>query len=259
MATILWENYSVFNRIEFDATLSEHYNSPADVTEHPVEEGAPISDNIRQKPNRVTVVGTISETPIEVADLFTVGNVPGGPTPYRLDTKYFRMLQTARVHGGLRSPIDPPGFTTPQSTIRVDKAVTGEGVFSTGGSRLEFTSNVDRVAEVFDILLRLQAEGVEVQLVGSLRTYDKMVIANVVAPKGPEGSVDFTIELVEFRTAETQEEELVRTRRPEQKRSEDKTPATVTAPVALDPFEEEELQKQSVLSSGLDSLVRQFE
>lgn len=50
--------------VQMDATLSEVHTSEAAVTEHPVEEGANISDHIRRLPEEVEINGVVSNTPI---------------------------------------------------------------------------------------------------------------------------------------------------------------------------------------------------
>lgn len=51
----------VLDTIVLDASLSEVHESDADVTEFPVEEGANISDNVRQKPQTLQVEALISD------------------------------------------------------------------------------------------------------------------------------------------------------------------------------------------------------
>lgn len=48
----------------FDAALSESHEIEAEITEHPVEKGSPITDNRRRLPKRVTIEFGVSDTPI---------------------------------------------------------------------------------------------------------------------------------------------------------------------------------------------------
>jgi hypothetical protein len=50
--------------LELDASISENHEMEAEVTEHPVESGSQVSDNVRRKPLRVTINGIVSNTPI---------------------------------------------------------------------------------------------------------------------------------------------------------------------------------------------------
>lgn len=54
--------------IALDATVSEEHSADADITSHPVEDGAPVSDHIRAQPDTITLQGIISDTPISEAD-----------------------------------------------------------------------------------------------------------------------------------------------------------------------------------------------
>lgn len=50
--------------LTLDVSLQEQHAVEADITEHPVEEGANIVDHIRQKPQMLTIEGLITNTPI---------------------------------------------------------------------------------------------------------------------------------------------------------------------------------------------------
>ncbi len=49
---------------ELDVAVEEMHTLEADVTEHPVEKGADVTDHIRSRPISVQVVGIVSDTPI---------------------------------------------------------------------------------------------------------------------------------------------------------------------------------------------------
>lgn len=50
--------------IEFDATLSESHDITAEITQHPVESGAKITDHYRVLPREITINGIVSNTPL---------------------------------------------------------------------------------------------------------------------------------------------------------------------------------------------------
>jgi hypothetical protein len=52
--------------LEIDASPSQGYEATAEVTEHPVEQGAPVTDHIRPNNPTITVEGVISNTPVTV-------------------------------------------------------------------------------------------------------------------------------------------------------------------------------------------------
>lgn len=49
---------------EIDAALAEDHAFDNDVTEHPVEQGADVTDHVRARPITVTIQGVVSDTPI---------------------------------------------------------------------------------------------------------------------------------------------------------------------------------------------------
>lgn len=50
--------------VELDATLSENHMSGQDVTDHPIEEGSPITDHARKRPDSLTIDGLVTDTPV---------------------------------------------------------------------------------------------------------------------------------------------------------------------------------------------------
>ncbi len=47
-----------------DATMSETHRKEVELTSHPVEEGSVITDHARKKPDKVTIEGIITNTPV---------------------------------------------------------------------------------------------------------------------------------------------------------------------------------------------------
>ena len=57
--------------VQFDCTLSERHSDEAEITEHPVELGANVSDHIRKLPASIELNGMVTNTPIVfLASLF---------------------------------------------------------------------------------------------------------------------------------------------------------------------------------------------
>jgi len=50
---------------QFDATLNEKHSEEAQITQHPVETGMSISDNVLQKPAKLEIQGIVSNTPLD--------------------------------------------------------------------------------------------------------------------------------------------------------------------------------------------------
>lgn len=68
-----------------DAAAREEHNFEADVSEHPVETGAAITDHVRAKPPTVVIEGIVSDTPLEpVASLRNDDALPSYTARVRL-------------------------------------------------------------------------------------------------------------------------------------------------------------------------------
>lgn len=57
--------------LELDASVSESHSSSVEVTRHPVEQGAKITDHRLENPDELTITGVISETPLPTSDVST--------------------------------------------------------------------------------------------------------------------------------------------------------------------------------------------
>lgn len=75
--------------IDLDVTMDEAHEWTNDVTSYPVEEGSPITDHIRQMPDKVTITGMISDTPLrdDILQNYNAG-VDGVNAPVRSQTTF---------------------------------------------------------------------------------------------------------------------------------------------------------------------------
>jgi hypothetical protein len=84
------------SQIAFDCTVTENHSNTLVVTEHPVEEGAAITDHAQREPDDLTLNGIISDQPILLnAEENLKPSVPGGDPNLRAQQAYdeFRRLQ----------------------------------------------------------------------------------------------------------------------------------------------------------------------
>jgi hypothetical protein len=66
-ATIEWTDATGATlTVELDATPTQSWESPAEVTEHPVETGSAISDHVRPGNDTITIEGVITNSPVLV-------------------------------------------------------------------------------------------------------------------------------------------------------------------------------------------------
>lgn len=83
--------------IEFDASVSEAHDLENEITQFPVEKGADISDHIRPLPERITINGIVTNTPI----VFLAGIASD---PARAEDAYAK-IKSMRDNGDLVSVI----------------------------------------------------------------------------------------------------------------------------------------------------------
>lgn len=77
--------------IDLDVTQDEAHEWKNDVTLYPVEEGSQISDNIRRMPDKVTITGWITDSPINDDDLAAFNQTAdegGADLPSRVFTTF---------------------------------------------------------------------------------------------------------------------------------------------------------------------------
>lgn len=65
----------VFGSFEFDASIEEEHKVSVDVTDHPVESGAQVSDHKVKRPNELTVRAIVTTTPPLLGAFLRIPNV----------------------------------------------------------------------------------------------------------------------------------------------------------------------------------------
>jgi hypothetical protein len=94
----------IINDFAIDAAITEDHTFESEVTEHPVETGADITDHARAKPVQISLEGIVSNTPIgAVADLRTEGTLPSAEAralmrKIRDDREPITIVSTVRVY-----------------------------------------------------------------------------------------------------------------------------------------------------------------
>lgn len=81
---------------QFDASLTEAFTKTAEVTDHPVESGADISDHIRRLPEEVEIHGWVSDNPI-----LALASLRSGPSPRTLAKDAYDELRRIMDEGQL--------------------------------------------------------------------------------------------------------------------------------------------------------------
>jgi hypothetical protein len=279
MTAILFTLFGTTSVIEFDATLTETHTSSARATEHPVEEGASVTDHVRPELDRVALEGFITNTPINdvSADLFGARRVAAmkgdHKTPLTLYSPSSRQSKVASMKG-LPDPAKARAFSAIASrpggeivTYRPPllnsqpklEVIPGERRLvphNVQGTSLQFASPIDRVKEVYNVLQMLCTTGVEVTLVTDLREYPTMLIEKLSAPRQAMAAMSFSLELKQVRFAQVKTGKVA-VKRVAEKRAETKADEGAKPTYVLP--EEEAAQRESVLvqTSGSSRVIEE--
>jgi hypothetical protein len=178
----------VIGGIWIDCTVRERHGMSAEVSEHPVEDGADIADHIRRRPNALTLECVISNTPVIAPESHADGaaeitvKVPVPPAPVKLP------------------------FGLGDAAVRVGpfgELAIKEGRDATVKS---FDPAFDRVQTVWAELDAMMTEGRVVTVHTSLTDYVDMAIEDVDAPRSVETfkSLRFTISFKQIRTVKSE-------------------------------------------------------
>jgi len=63
--TLLYQPFNaIIDALVLDASVREEHLAEVEVTDHPVEQGAAVSDHARPKPEEITIEGVVSNTPL---------------------------------------------------------------------------------------------------------------------------------------------------------------------------------------------------
>lgn len=164
-----------------DATVRELHEASAEVTEHPIEVGANVSDHIRANLDSVTLDVVVSNEPIRQPE----------------------------------SQMD--GVTSRQQGLEIRDPTTG--IILAKANVLVFDGDFDRVRTVYEELLRLRTTGTVVGILTSLREYSSMVIRRV-APIREAATGDSLRATVEARQIRIVSSEVVDVPEPEETRGD---------------------------------------
>lgn len=254
MSAIIFTLFGTTNVIEFDCTLTEKHESSAKATEHPVEEGANVTDHVRPELDTVSLEGVITNTPLnDVSARFRdssgrfispVAPLYGARGQLTLVGKTSQQTAPGSLRGGFVSPIIVPFFGRPaaQPTFVPGSRQTVRNDVS--GTSMHFSPPTDRLREVYEVLQLLCTSGVEVKLVTDLREYPTMLITQLSTPRAPMDAIIFSMTLRQIRFAETSTSKVKLAKKVAQPRAE-KTVVEGSQGTALPSGLEEENQLQS--------------
>jgi hypothetical protein len=174
--------------VTLDASVNEMHAGSAQVTEHPVETGTNISDNIRPLPRRLTVEGFVSNTPI-YKEILSPTRVSDGDVNATIESQTFQQ-------GGNR-------------TVTTQKMKS-----------LQFSEAFDRVKDVYTTLVDAYQQGALITVATTLQRYDNFAITSLNVPRNVTNSnaIQFTIDFQEVLTVDVVETESLAAKHQEKKR-----------------------------------------
>jgi hypothetical protein len=83
--------------IEFDATTREAHSGATRPTDHPVEEGAVVSDHAIDQPDELELQGMVTNTPIQALASQRSRSVLGGPASARANDAYKEIVRLRKT------------------------------------------------------------------------------------------------------------------------------------------------------------------
>lgn len=218
--------------VEFDVITGEEHNISAQISEHPVEEGANVTDHVRPDLQKVQLKAVVTDSPINQVTAFGLSPAPlhGLPGTMVLNGRQNKQLSTFSIKGGY-NPLTLPGnlpiigdITVPTNGFKppfVAPTFTpgewGTQSTSVAGTFLQFDTPMKRVAAVFKQLEFMCNKGIECEVSTDVRFYERMLIESVSAPRNGTDSIEFTIQFKELRTAKTQKTFVKRKAKPKKK------------------------------------------
>lgn len=170
--------------LEIDATTSEQHEAANTVTDHPVEQGASISDHVRQNPNALTISGVISNTPVYLPKDHAGG---ARDATQKVTAQWDGYDSRGTAKGApktLGDALPVPPLLGAISIGLGDEAKIGQLV--SGGSLTAtvstFSVPFNRVKDCDEALLDVRNKGLLCVVTTRLRTYERMAIESYSAP-----------------------------------------------------------------------------
>jgi hypothetical protein len=179
--------------ITFDVIEAETHETVSEITSHPVESGVEITDHVRPLPDRLSLVGYVTNQPIYVNPFTQRGELINFPLQI---PEYF--------------PSPEALLTSPGGALRFGAGALGDAIGDLLGFEppsaqlLAFSEPFNAIVETYETLLELQKSGILSQIVTPIRFYDDMIIERVSAPRivGDSG-VSFQIDVRQLRVVES--------------------------------------------------------
>ncbi len=176
--------------ITFDVIENELHETVAEVTDHPVETGINIADHVRPLPDRLSLTGYVSNTPIR-------------PNPF---TQRGEQISFELKVPQWDIPIEPTPGALYRAGLQAMSGLVGSlfGDDKRTVSILAFPDAFNAIVETYEVLRELQGNGVLLQIVTPVRTYEDMILERVSAPRNAgDAGVSFGLDVRQIRVVES--------------------------------------------------------
>jgi hypothetical protein len=243
--------------VQFDVVESESHDHVLTITDHPVEEGANVSDHAREEPTRLTLEGFVSNVTNRAIDEDAADEAE--------DVAYATTAPPSTKTVALEVP-SPPIHASPSGLLQagigaLKGAILGgpKGTFRDRMRRVRARvtaqfyrqrSPRNRVRDVFDKLLRAQSQRALIYVSTPHREYDDMLLERVPLVRGADTGLGASI-AVDLRRIRVASSETVKAPEPAEKRGQ-LTKAGGSKGAKPDPNSE---AKSEVYESTLSSLT----
>lgn len=231
---VVWEDDAgTMHAINADVVVSTKDERTAEVTRHPLESGAQISDHVIQLPDNFV---------LEIAQSQQPQNEVEGMSYVTTELEY---RESQFRPGGLLALSSAAG-----AAISALAGVAGLNALKV--HTLQAGGSLDRVNDLHDQLIGVKQNAIPITVTFKGRIYPDFIVTSIVRTdtKGEVGLTRFTLECEQFQTVETGTAELPDPAdlRPRAKKDDGKKPSETLSEA------EEAAQKKSLLKQGLDNL-----
>lgn len=149
--------------VEFDASLSEIHELEAELTEHPIEFGSPIADHYKVLPQKITINGIVSDSPLPADHLGgLISSAQGVVATVNRVTGFSRVDE---AYDSLRKKMNNASLVNVVTTLRTyeDMAITSLSVErdAPNGNILNSTISLREVKRVLVVLASERRDAVK--------------------------------------------------------------------------------------------------
>lgn len=197
----------------FDAITSMTPEDTVDITDHPVEVGADVTDHARSKLGRLTLEAIVSMVPNPALDkdvslstntLDVSQRAPGPSKTFALEIPSVpvQLSETGLLNAGF-SALKGALFGGPSATVNgVTRPKQGQISVST----IQQDAPRNRVRELYDVLLKLKDDHTLVTILTAERDHFDMMVERIAKPRaaGDGSSAKFQIDFKQVRTVNSQ-------------------------------------------------------